>query len=229
MVKYIIVGVILNVFLSGCTINETPGELAVSKYNHTNDFGSLDIKKRNKIQILENEINNIAPRGNKVNYHVESLTLDGLNKTKFIHKNLSTEISSYKEITFSDIHESVNLLVSEVHESETIDYSQTLKLFQSHLKSYSQSNDILLFNIDQKSFYGAEAKNNVFCVMEAFDTETHNVLLIEINEGKQTKFWVHYKNLFDRIMLRRNYSYCTSGWLRISKSTQFTEYYSKLK
>ncbi|EDM28052.1 hypothetical protein LNTAR_11886 [Lentisphaera araneosa HTCC2155] len=254
--KYVIIGIILNVFLTSCGINETASKLALNKYDHVVNLNAYDIQEqepdnietynlestdnsqftlikydsndtqRDKIQILTNEISDNEKRGRIVNYNIESLVVEN---NEFVQKNLSTEIKSYKEISFNDIHESINLLVSQYHESKTIDYSQTLKLFQSHLKSYSQSNDILLFNIDQKSFYGAEAEHDTFSVMASYDFETENVLLIEVNEGNQKQFWVHYKNLFDNIMLRKNDNCCTSGWLRISKTTPFTEYYSKLK
>ncbi|MDD7986124.1 hypothetical protein PQO01_14325 [Lentisphaera marina] len=227
IMKYLI-GALLIILVNGCVTQNTPGELLVIDYNdneHRHLLNSLDYEK---IKILEDEINDRCKRGNSLNYYLESVTLDIYDKSKFKLKKISTEINSYKEISFNEINDSINLLVSEYKQYDELNYSKALNRFRYNLNNYNRSDEIMIFNINKNSLYGNTDSNNAYCVMEAFDDINHNVLLIEITQNTQKKYWVHYKNLFDNIMCKRNLSYSSSGWLKLSsKPFKQTEFYTQ--
>ncbi|WDE96620.1 hypothetical protein PQO03_01385 [Lentisphaera profundi] len=216
MMKHLL-WIVMSLFLMGCVFSTTPGEIAVIEYNSSRSHALIKNTDTTRMQVLENELNNIKKRGLEVNYSLLSISMNQRVKDVFIMKETETEISSFKEITFGDIHESVNYLISEINDGEKIDYSQSLDLFRNHLYDYVASKDILLLNVGKSSFFGQETKDDTFSMVVAYDRIHHNVLLIEVNGNKQTKYWVHYKNLFDTAMTRRNQYHCSSGWLELKK------------
>ncbi|WDE95793.1 hypothetical protein PQO03_08700 [Lentisphaera profundi] len=225
----ILISSIISLFISSCISQSTPGELIVTEYDIAKHKHLLMDVDYHKITKLENEINDRSNRGDSVHYYLESITMDHLNKKKFLYKKINAEISSYKQLSFMDINDSINLLVSEYKEQDELDYSKALHIFRQNITNYHKNDDIIIFNISRDSFYKSNNETNTFCIMQAFDEINHNVLLIEINNDKQSKYWVHYKNLFDGIMTKRNLSYSSSGWLKLSKdSFQNTRYYSTL-
>jgi hypothetical protein len=220
--------IIVLTFIS-CLSQSTPGELIVTEYNESKHKYLLREVDYHKIDKLDQEINNRSNRGDKVHYYLESMTLDSFNKTTFFHKKISTEISSFTQISFIEINDSINLLVSEYKEKDELNYSEALHIFRQNIINYHKNDDIIIFNVSKESFYEGESAGDAFCVMEVFDELNHNVLLVEINNGKQTRYWVHYKNLFDGIMTKRNLSYSSSGWLKLSKTPfENKRYYSTL-
>lgn len=213
----LLVWIVMSIFFTACVLQSTPGEITVIDLDSSHSKNLMKGADCRRIETLDNEIHDDIKRGKKVKYSLLSVSFNQLTKDGFILKEAEVEISSFKELSFSEIHESVNYLTSEIKDGKKIDYYQSLDLFRIHLSHYGDSKDILLFNIGRSSFYGEKPKGHIFSVMEAYDQITHNVLLVEIDGDKQTKYWVHYKNLLDTVMTRREEYCCPSGWIEITE------------
>ncbi|WDE96616.1 hypothetical protein PQO03_01365 [Lentisphaera profundi] len=213
----LLIWIVMSTLLVACVLQSTPGEITVIDQDSSHSENLMKDANCKRIEGIENEIHDDRKRGKNIKYSLLSVSFNQLTKDGFIMKETEVEISSFKELSFSEIHESVNYLTSEIKDGKEIDYYQSLDLFRIHLSHYGDRNDILLFNIGRSSFYGEQPKGHIFSVMEAYDKINHNVLLVEIDGDKQTKYWVHYKNLLDTVMTRREEYCCPSGWIEITE------------
>jgi hypothetical protein len=209
--------IIICALYTSCIIESTPGEIAVIENESPRSENLMKNSDCRRINALDDEINDYKKRTKNIRYSLLSVSYNQLTKSGFIMKETEVEISSFQELTFTQIHDSVNLIISEIKNHTEIDYYQSLDLFRIHLSHYGESNDILLFNIGKSSFYGKKPKEHIFSVMEAYDNMNHNVLLVEVDGDKHTKYWVHYKNLLDAVMTKREDYCCPSGWIEITE------------
>ena len=210
---------IICILSTGCVNDNIVEKLSVIDYDSIHKSELTQKTDFSRVKDVEREINDLMSRGSEVNYEVLSVSINNSQNNNFKLKKINTKITSFKNITFLEVHESVNFLLSETKKGEIIDYYQSLNLFRNELYNYTKSDALMVFNIDRKTFTKGTSKNNTFSVLKGFDQNNHNALLVEIDGDKRTKYWVHYKNLFDRANSRRNYSYSTSGWFKIKKKT----------
>ena len=194
-------------------------KLSVIDYNSIHKIELTAKTDFSRVKDIDSEINDLINRGSEVKYEVLGVSINDSKNDSFKIKKLNTKISSFKDITFLEIHESINFLLTDTKQGKEIDYYQSLNLFRNELYSYTNSDALIVFNVDRTTFTEGSNKNNTFSVLEGFDQLNHNALLVEIDGDKKTKYWVHYKNLFDRANSRRNYRYATSGWFKIKRKS----------